>query len=205
MAGVRSCWHCFDSPPESETRQEAVLPRSADLRASPGGFGTVRVVDDRDELSRRLWTLRELMSQLLCALEVQQLVLTNQRLRWLPMISANVEKVVDEIRHAEAERILVSQRVARSYRLRDDASLAELAHVAEEPHAEIWRQSRLHLLAIQSEIDAFAQENQELNRRGMGSTVSVIRHLHGESSETYDPHGATERLAPATSRFDRTG
>ncbi len=176
-----------------------------DLRASRRRFGTVREVHDRDELSRRLWTLRELMSQLLCALEVQQLVLTNNRLRWLPMISENVENIVDEIRLAEAERIVVSQRVARSYGLGDDASLAELVNVAEDPHAEIWRQSRLHLLAVQSEIDAFAHENQELNRRGVGSTIAVIRHLHGDGAETYDPNGGTSSLAPTASRFDRTG
>lgn len=162
-------------------------------------------MDDRDELSRRLWKLRELMSELLCALEIQQLVLTNNRLRWLGTISERVESVVDEIRSAEAERIVISQRVAHSYGLGDEASLAELVQVAEEPHREIWRQSRLHLLAIQAEIDAFTRENQELNRHGMGSTTAVIRHLQGEGAETYDPHGATERLAPAASRFDRTG
>lgn len=162
-------------------------------------------MDDRDELSRRLWTLREMMSQLLFALEVQQLILTNDRLRWLPMITDTVENVVDMIRVAEAERIVVSQRVARSYGLTEDASLAELAHVAPDPHGEIWRQSRIHLLAIQAEIDEFTKENQTLNRRGMGATSAVVRQLDGESSATYDPHGAVARLGPSTSRFDRTG
>ena len=162
-------------------------------------------MDDRDELSRRLWTLREMMSQLLFALEVQQLILANDRLRWLPTITEAVENVVDLIRVAEAERILVAQRVARSYGLREDASLAELANVAPDPHGEIWRQSRVHLVALQAEIDEFTQENQTLNRRGMGSTTAVVRHLEGESTTTYDPQGAAARLAPAASRFDRTG
>ncbi len=161
-------------------------------------------VDDRDELSRRLWTLREMMSQLLFVLEVQQLILTNDRLRWLPTITETVENVVDLIRQAEAERILVSQRVARGCGLRDDASLAELAQVAPEPYGEIWRQNRLHLVAIQEEIDELSRENQTLNRRGMGSAGAVARHLEGESSATYDPDGAAARLAPAASRFDRT-
>lgn len=162
-------------------------------------------MDDRDELSRRLWTLREMMSQLLFALEVQQLILMNDRLRWLPMITDTVENVVDQIRIAEAERIVVSHRVARSYGLDPDASLAELAQVAPEPHGEIWRQSRLHLLAIQAEIDEFSQENQRLNRRGMGATNAVVRHLDGDGTATYDPQGVAARLSPTTSRFDRTG
>jgi hypothetical protein len=162
-------------------------------------------VDDRDELSRRLWTLREMMSQLLFALEMQQLILSNDRMRWLPMITETIENVVDQIRQAEAERIVISQRVARAHGLRDDASLADLAQVAPEPYGEIWRQSRLHLLAIQAEIDEFSKENQTLNRRGMGATSTVVRHLEGETTTTYDPHGAAARLSPSTSRFDRTG
>lgn len=146
-----------------------------------------------------------MMSQLLFALEMQQLILTNDRLRWLPNITETVENVVDLIRVTEAERIVVSQRVARAAGLREDAGLAELAQVAPEPYGEIWRQSRLHLLAIQAEIDEFSRENQALNRRGMGSTASIIRHLDGEGTETYDPQGASARLAPTTSRFDRTG
>lgn len=162
-------------------------------------------MDDRDELSRRLWTLREMMSQLLFALEMQQLILANDRMRWLPLITETIENVVDQIRLAEAERIVISHRVARAHGLRDDASLAELAQVAPEPHGEIWRQSRLHLLAIQAEIDEFSKENQTLNRRGMGATNAVVRHLDGETAASYDPHGAATRLSPSTSRFDRTG
>lgn len=160
-------------------------------------------MDDRDELSRRLWTLRELMSQLLFALEVQQLVLANDRLRWLPMVTDTIENVVDQIRTAEVDRTAVSQRVSVAHGLRPDASLAELAQVATEPHAEIWRQSREHLLSIQQEIDEFSRENQALNRRGMSTTNSLFRHLEGDST-TYDPRGAAAPLAPTASIFDRS-
>lgn len=161
-------------------------------------------MDDRDELSRRLWLLREQMLQLLCALEIQQLVLSHNKLRWLPMVSENVESVLDDIRITEAERITVSRRVCRLLGIADDASLAELVQAADEPHASLWRQCRHQLTALQAEIDEVSQENRQLTRRGLSATESVLHGLSGETNDSYDPAGATTSLAPAASRFDRT-
>lgn len=163
-------------------------------------------MNDRDELSRRLWLLREQMEQLVCALDIQQLVLANNRLRWLPMVSESVEHIVEDIRKAEVDRIVVSRRVARGLGLSEDASLAELAQTVGEPHDNMWRRSRLQLLALQAEIDEAAKENHELTRRGLAGTGDVIRNLHGQDEvlDTYDPHGDAERLAPTSSHFDRT-
>ena len=161
-------------------------------------------MNDRDELSRRLWLLRNQMEQLACALEIQQLVLANNRLRWLPMVSENVEQIVADIREAEADRSAATHRVARSLGLPTEASLLELAQAAGEPHGPLWQQTRLHLISLQAEIDQFSSENHELTRRGLASTNMVIGHLAGERHDTYDPEGASARLAPAGSRFDRT-
>lgn len=160
-----------------------------------------------DELSRCLWLLREQMEQLVCALEIQQLVLLNNRVRWLPMVSVNVEHIIDDIRRSEADRIAISRRVCRSYGLHDDASLSELVHVAEEPYSNAWRQSRLQLLGLQSELDELSRENRELTRRGRAAVNDLLRAIAGdihESHDTYEPDGTTVRLAEPTSQFDRT-
>ena len=92
-------------------------------------------MDDRDELSRRLWLLREQMEQLVCALDIQQLVLANDRLRWLPMVTENVEHLVDDIRESEAQRADVSKRVARLLGLDEQATLNDLVRTVDEPYA----------------------------------------------------------------------
>jgi isochorismate synthase EntC len=164
-------------------------------------------VNDRDELTRRLWLLREQMEQLVCALEIQQLVLLNNRLRWLPMVSENVEHIIEDIRRAEADRVVVARRVCRSFGLDQDASLSELVRAADEPYAGTWRQSRHQLVGLQAEIDELAKENRELTRRGAAAASDVLRNLTGdvhEGHDTYDPHGTTTRLAPTASHFDRT-
>lgn len=162
-------------------------------------------MDDRDVLTRHLCLLREQMEQLVCALDIQQLVLANQRLRWLPMVSENVESIVDDIRATEAERIATSRRVAANAGIDSDASLAELIQTVGDPYAPVWRSCRHQLVSLNAEVETFSEANRILTRNGLSSTNQVLRGISGEGElDTYDPRGATERLTPHTSRFDRT-
>ena len=161
-------------------------------------------MDDRDDLSSRLWLLRQQMEQLVCALDIQQLVLTNDRLRWLPMVTENVEQIVVDIRESEVARIAVSRRIAASLGLGAEASLTELIADVGEPYTSIWRQHRLHLLSLQTEIEDLSQANNEFSRRGNITARDLIGALTGDVLETYDPSGETRPFAPAASRFDRT-
>lgn len=144
------------------------------------------------------------MERLTCALEIQQLVLANNRLRWLPMVTENLEDLAADIRNSEDDRVGATSRVAQSLGLQPNASLLELAQAAGEPYGSIWKQVRLQLIGLQAEIDQFSSENYEITRRGLASTDVVIGHLSGERSDTYDPDGATQRVAPTGSTFDRT-
>ena len=161
-------------------------------------------VNDHDELSRRLWLLREQLEQLVCALDIQQLVLANNRLRWLPMVSENVEALVGDIRTSEAERVVLSRRVARTLGLDDNATLVEMAEAAGEPNAAVWRRHRLHLISLHAEIDDIASSNRELGNRWAAATQEVLVSLGGDAVDTYDPNGGTQPLTPASRRFDRT-
>jgi hypothetical protein len=166
---------------------------------------TVADVDDRDELSRRLWLLREQMEQLVCALDIQQLVLANDRLRWLPMVTENVEHLVEDIRASEAQRAEASRQVARQLGLDEHATLNDLVRTVDEPYASVWRQHRLHLLGLQAEVDEITTANRELGRRGMAFTRDAVTTLTGETQDTtYDPRGATRPLTSASRRFDWT-
>lgn len=161
-------------------------------------------MDDRDQLSGELWLLREQLEQLVCALDIQQLVLANNRLRWLPMVSENVEHLVDDIRSSDERRVAVSRRVARRLGLAGDAPLSELAAAAGEPYSSTWRQHRLHLVALQAEVEEMAGANQDLGRRGAAATREIMISLNGDVLDTYDPTGGARPLAPTTHRFDRT-
>jgi hypothetical protein len=161
-------------------------------------------VDDRNELSRRLWLLREQLEQLVCALDIQQLVLTNNRLRWLPLVTEDVEQLVDEIRASETERTTLSARVATELGLPEHASLAELAEAIGEPHTSVWRRHRLSLLALRAEIESISSANRSVGLRGIAANREALVALGGDALDTYDPRGATAPLTTMSSNFDRT-
>lgn len=163
-------------------------------------------MEELDELSRRLWLLNEQLEQLVCALDIQQLVLSNNRLRWLPIVTANVEQLVDDIRLSEAERLPVTERASRVLGLPNGATLAEMAAAAGEPYSSAWRRHRLNLLALHAEVEQITSTNRELSRRGAAMTQEILLSMDGSSAQpdTYDPSGGSQHLTPTSRRFDRT-
>lgn len=158
-----------------------------------------------DELSRRLWLLHEQMEQLVCALDIQGLVMANNRLRWLPTVTENVELLVEDISASEAARLPFTHHAARMLGLDENATLAEMGDAAGEPYRTAWRRHRLNLIALNDEIEQITSSNRELGRRGIVTAQEILATVGATSPiDTYDPRGATEQLAPASRRFDRT-
>lgn len=162
-------------------------------------------MDPFDELTRRLLLLHDQMEQLVCALDIQQLVIANNRLRWLPAVTENVEMLVDEIKLAEAQRLQVSQAAAAALAIAPTATLAELADAVGEPYRSSWRRTRLQLQAFHQEINLITTSSQELSRQGVVAAGEVITTLGTADEPTaYSSTGRTEAVRPATHRFDRT-
>ena len=158
-----------------------------------------------DEVSRRLWLLHEQMEQLVCALDIQGLVMANNRLRWLPTVTENVELLLDDIHKSEAERLPHTHRAARLLGLDEHATLAEMGDAAGEPYRSAWRRHRLNLISLNEEIEQITANNRELGRRGVAAAQEILATVGASTPiDTYDPRGATEQLAPASRRFDRT-
>lgn len=162
-------------------------------------------MDVLDDLTRRLLLLHDQMEQLVCALDIQQLVIVNNRLRWLPAVTENVEVLVDEIKVSEMERLPVARAAAVSLGADPDATLAELADAAGDPYRSSWRRVRLQLIALHQEIDQITATNRDLGRHGAATAGDVITTLGGHDQPTaYSATGRSESVTPASHRFDRT-
>ncbi len=162
-------------------------------------------MEELDELSRRLWLLQEQMEQLVCALDIQGLVMANNRLRWLPSVTENVELLVEDIQASEAERLPHARRAAQSLGLGESATLADMADAAGEPYRSAWRRHRIKLVTLNEEIDQITASNRELGRRGVAAVQEILVSAGADAPiDTYDPSGGTQQLAPASRRFDRT-
>ncbi len=166
---------------------------------------TICSVDVLDDLTRRLLLLHDQMEQLVCALDIQQLVIANHRLRWLPAVTENVEMLVEEIRASEAERVPIAQAAAAQLNAPRAATLAELADAAGEPYRSSWRRTRLELIALHQEIELVSAANQELGRQGANTANDIVATLGGQDQPTsYSATGRSEPVRPMAHRFDRT-
>ncbi|MFK7918557.1 MAG: flagellar export chaperone FlgN [Ilumatobacter sp.] len=162
-------------------------------------------MDIFDELTRRLMLLHDQMEQLVCALDIQQLVLANNRLRWLPAVTENVEVLVDEIKISELDRLAVTREAAASLGVDGDQTLAQLADAAGEPFRAPWRRIRLQLVSLHHEIEQITASSAQLGRHGAMAANEVITTLGGaDTMPAYSATGRTEPVNPATHRFDRT-
>ncbi|MEM1334046.1 MAG: flagellar export chaperone FlgN [Actinomycetota bacterium] len=162
-------------------------------------------MDVLDDLTRRLLLLHDQMEQLVCALDIQQLVLVNNRLRWLPAVSENVELLVDEITNSERERLPVARTAAVQLGASPDATLAELADAAGEPYRSGWRRIRLQLLALHQEVDQITATNRDLGQHGAAAAGEVLSTLGAtETPTSYSATGRSEPVTPNSHRFDRT-
>jgi hypothetical protein len=144
-----------------------------------------------EELSRLLWRQRRLIETLLYKLEVERLLLTTGKVRWLDAATVEVSSVLDHIRAEEIARQAIPLAVIRQYLgLGVDATLNDIIVVAPEPWGDIYRDHQAALLSFLGEIEMAAASNRELLQRGLRSTQAFLASLS---------------TAPAADGYSRTG
>jgi hypothetical protein len=161
-------------------------------------------VEPAEDLSQQLWTLRELLEQLVYKLEVQGLLLAASRARWVPYVTAEIESIVEAIGEIEQARDRASARLARQVGRATSASLTELIDLVGPPWGSLLAQHRLHLLSLQAEIEEIGRTNHEMARRGLMRSREIIASLGEPTVDVYDPRGLTTSLASTSLRLDRT-
>lgn len=165
---------------------------------------TIRRVDAAEDLSHQLWTLRELLEQLVFKLEVQTLLLGAGRARWIPFASAEIEAIIEAIAEVEIARETATRRLTAQRGLPPTAALSDLAAHIGPPWSTVLTQHRLHLLSLQAEVEELSRSNHELARMGMARTREVIAALGDQEIDVYDPHGVPSPLNVNALRLDRT-
>jgi hypothetical protein len=162
-------------------------------------------VDATEDLSHQLWTMRELLEQLVFKLEVQGLLLGASRARWMPFVAVEIEGIIDAISDVDRLRAAASARVTANRGLPPGTSLAQLIDHLGAPWASLLGQHRLHLLSLQAEVEELSRSNHELARRGVFRTREMLASLGEHGPDVYDPHGLATSLSPSPAlRLDRT-
>lgn len=115
-----------------------------------------------ENLSLVLWQERELLDSLLYRLEVEQLLLSGARTRWLARAAGEVESLLITIRETEVLRAAAADEAAAELGLPANPSLRALADASDEPWHSILHDHRHAFRESTREVAALAEANRDL-------------------------------------------
>lgn len=144
-----------------------------------------------ENLSSILWRERELLERLLFKLEMEQLVLTSARTRWLPAAAREIEAVLEDIRSIELMRALAVDAVSSQLGLRPEPSLQEIAGACDDPWRSIWLDHREAFTTVATQISEMSQSNRVLLTAGYQAAQATLLSMT-EKPTTYGSNGAVD-------------
>jgi hypothetical protein len=157
------------------------------------------------ELSHTLWRQRRLLETLVYRLEVQQLVLSSGRNRWLEHATRDVESVAAQVQEAELERALRVSRVNSELHLSGEPSLRQIAESAPGPWGDIMTEHLEALRALSAEAQHAGRTAGDLLVRGFQATQEFLNAaIGGAPTDGYAARGRRRNLRPPVSTIDRT-
>lgn len=152
-----------------------------------------------EELSRRLWDERQIVTYLLFKLTVTKLLLAADDRRFVPDALAEVERTVELLREGEEHRESALRDLAGLWRVASGSlTMDVLASKAPSPYNDIFREHRQAFAELAEEIEAVARANRELAAAEFAHLNDTIEALTGVARPEPATYDASGRLDPAT-------
>jgi len=149
-----------------------------------------------EELSRRLWDERRVVTYLLFKLTVTKLLLAADERRFVPDALKEVDRTVELLRDGEHQRDDAVRELAGLWRvLPEDLTLRELARRSPPPFDHVFEEHRVAFDGLSAEIDQVAGENRALARSDLGAVQGTLDQLTGATDnvvDTYDARGQVD-------------
>ncbi|MDF1605953.1 flagellar export chaperone FlgN [Nocardioides sp. YIM 152315] len=156
-----------------------------------------------EKLTWVLWQERELLETLLYRLEVEELVMSTGRTRWLGNAARDVDEAAAAVREFEVLRAVAASAAAEAAGLESNAGLGELIAVAAEPWRGILTEHRDNFLSLTDEIARVAQTNRALIVSGLRATQDTLLGVD-RSAATYTAAGAVDHGETRSAVLDRS-
>lgn len=161
------------------------------------------------ELSALLWRERDLLEVLLFKLEVEQLLLTAGKTRWLPRASKETEQVSAHIRDLGLARTVEVSAVAAEWGAPENATIADLIEKSPEPvWADILDSHLSGFTTLVAQIQAARDVNLALLREANRATQETIATLTLDpdgTPGTYDASGSSLSTSDLSRLLDEEG
>lgn len=157
-----------------------------------------------NELSTLLWSERDALERLQYKLEVEQLLLTAGRSRWIPRVTQELEAVQRRLREIGLAREVETLSVAEELGISgtEPVTLRQIIeHCPPGPWGEILNSHAHALAALATQIKSIRDANAQM----LHASVRAVQETLADPSTrdgTYDPTGATT-ASPTTHLIDR--
>jgi hypothetical protein len=158
------------------------------------------------ELSHVLWQLRDLTTNLVYRLEVQQLLMVSGRARWIGASTEDVDRAIGLIQRKELDRVRLVERLSPMLDTAPDATLEQLCEVAPPPWDLVLSEHRAEFLLLTAEAEDAARDNRELLHQGLAELRQMLQAMGGPAAveEGYgDLGGRIRRSGPSAVLIDR--
>ena len=146
-----------------------------------------------EELGRRLWDEREVVTHLLYRLTVTRLLLAADERRFIADALDEVEHAVALLRQGELKRDSALRSLAEQWQVDpDELSLTELARRSPPPFDHTFSEHRDAFQQLAAEIEEVARDNRALANSELDEVRGTIDLLTGQdraTTATYDAHG----------------
>lgn len=146
-----------------------------------------------EELSRRLWDERRVVTYLLFKLTVTKLLLAADERRFVPDALKEVDRTVELLRDGELQRDEAVRDLAAMWRVDPERlTLNELTRRAPPPFDHVFNEHRMAFEGLSAEIEQVASQNRSLARTDLGEVQGTLDQLTGAaqtSVSTYDARG----------------
>jgi hypothetical protein len=156
-----------------------------------------------EKLTWVLWRERELLEALLYRLELEELVMSTGRTRWLANAARDVDEAAAAMRETEVLRAVAAGEAAEAAGLPPNSSLADLIAAADEPWRSILVDHRDAFMSLTDEIARVAQTNRALIVAGLRATQDTLLGVDHQAA-TYTAAGAVDRGESRSAVVDRS-
>ena len=156
-----------------------------------------------EKLTWVLWRERELLEGLLHRLEMEELVMTSGRTRWLPAAARDVDEAARQVGEMELLRAVAADEAAAAVGLEPNPSLSALVAAADEPWRSILAEHREAFSVLSEEIIRAATTARGLIASGLRAAHETLLDLDAGAT-TYTADGAVTGGAARSVGLDRS-
>ncbi len=127
--------------------------------------------------------------------EIQEVVLTSGRQKWLGETTAELERAVDALHETDKALREALATAAVAVSLSPESTVREVAAAVPEPWSYVLEEHRKGMQELLDRVGQLSKTNRQLLARGHAATLAAMSFLGAQVSSGYDASG---RPSPAT-------